>query len=409
MLKAGLIHQTCSGIYSWLPLAFRILSKIEKIIEEEQDKIGGLRILMPTIQPAQLWKESGRYDDYGKEMLRIKDRHDREMLYGPTHEEVVTDLARAFLKSYKQLPIYLYQITWKFRDEIRPRFGVMRGREFLMKDGYSFDLTAENAKEAYKKVVMSYLKIFHRLGLKSIPIRAETGAIGGNLSHEFHIVAETGESDIFYDKRLNELDLLQTSFEDIENIYAAADERHNPERCPIRKPDLCQAKGIEVGHVFYFGTKYSKAMNLSMVGKDGQFFYPEMGSYGIGVSRLIGALVEVYHDQRGIIWPDSVAPFLVALILLKKDENIRKKAEQLYQELRTLGIEVLLDDRDESAGIKFSDMDLIGIPYHILVGTQAIDDQFDWKDRRSANIQTLSYTEILNKAKSLENPQGILV
>ncbi|GHS90761.1 proline--tRNA ligase [Alphaproteobacteria bacterium] len=397
MLRAGMIHQTCSGIYSWLPLGFRVLSKIEKIIAEEQDRIGCHRVLMPTLQPAKLWQESGRYEDYGKEMLRLKDRHDRDMLYGPTHEEVCTDIARHFIKSYKQLPTILYQISWKFRDEIRPRFGVMRGREFLMKDGYSFNCDRDGAVQAYKKIVLSYLRTFERLGVRAVPVRADSGAIGGDLSHEFHIMAETGESEVFYDQSYDALDLNNASFDDISTLYTAADEKHDPNHCPIPLERVRCARGIEVGHVFYFGQKYSKSMGLSVMGKDGQPFFPEMGSYGIGVSRLVAALIEAHHDKDGILWPEAVAPFQVGIVLIKDNPKIREKAEQLYQKLQDGGIETLYDDRTESAGIKFSDMDLIGLPHQILLGENVNKGVFEWKDRRTGARQELSWDALLEK------------
>jgi prolyl-tRNA synthetase len=399
MLRSGMINQTCNGIYSWLPLGFRVLSKIERIIAEEQDTIGAHRILMPTVQPAKLWQESGRYDDYGKEMLRIKDRHDREMLYGPTHEEVVTDLARQFIKSYKQLPVMFYQIHWKFRDEIRPRFGVMRGREFLMKDGYSFDVTREAAVETYKNVMSSYLRTFARIGLRAIPVRADAGAIGGDLSHEFHVIAQTGESEIFYDSDYDKILLNgEITFADINELYTAADEKHDTETCPVPKERLRSARGIEVGHVFYFGKKYSASMGLFVIGKDGNAFYPEMGSYGIGVSRLVAATIEANHDENGIIWPDAIAPFHVGLITIKRQNtSIQNVVESLYGTLLNMGLEVLYDDRDESAGIKFADMDLIGVPYQVICGLKSIDGIFEWKERKTGKRLYFSQDELLNK------------
>jgi prolyl-tRNA synthetase len=400
MLRAGMIYQTCNGIYTWLPLGFRVLSKIEKIVAEEQDKAGAHRILMPTIQPASLWKESGRYDDYGKEMLRIKDRHNRDMLYGPTHEEVATDVMRQFLKTYRQLPVNVYQITWKFRDEIRPRFGVMRGREFLMKDGYSFDVTKEDAVVAYKKVVMSYIKTFERIGVKAIPVRADSGAIGGDLSHEFHVVAETGESEVFYDCEYDSA--RNITFEDIERMYSAADEKHDPATCPIPQERLRLARGIEVGHVFYFGTKYSKSMGLSLAGRNGELVYPEMGSYGIGVSRLVAAVIEANHDKNGIIWPVSVAPFRFGLITTNwQDASIVDTANELYQKMLEHGADVLYDDREERAGVKFADMDLIGIPFQIVLGTKCADGIFEWKERRTGERADLSMEELLNKVMAM--------
>jgi prolyl-tRNA synthetase len=399
MLRAGLIYQTCNGIYTWLPLGLRVLKKVEDIIAQEQDKIGCNRILMPTIQPANLWMESGRYDDYGKEMLRIRDRHDRELLYGPTHEEVVTDLARRFIKSYRQLPVIFYQIGWKFRDEIRPRFGVMRGREFFMKDGYSFDIDKEHAIDSYKKIFFSYLRTFRRMGLQAIPVRAAAGVIGGNLSHEFHIVAQTGESEIFYDAAYESVDIENTSFEEMENFYTAADDMHDPKVCSLPAEQLKSSRGIEVGHIFYFSKKYSQAMNFSVIGKDGKPCFPEMGAYGIGVSRLVAAIIEANHDENGIIWPNSVAPFEVAIITTKSnDERLENLAEDLYQKLLAIGVDVLLDDRPERAGIKFSDIDLIGIPNQIIVGTKALESGcFEWKNRRTGERESLTIDETLKK------------
>lgn len=402
MIRSGMIYQTCHGIYTWLPLGFRVLSKIENIIAEEQDRIGCQRLLMPTIQPAKLWQESGRYDDYGKEMLRIKDRHNRDMLYGPTHEEIITDVVRQFIKSYKQLPLVLYQISWKFRDEIRPRFGVMRGREFLMKDGYSFNENRQGAVESYKKIVLSYLKTFDRLGVRAIPVCANSGAIGGNLSHEFHIMAETGESEIFYDSHYNHLSMRDITFEDIEKIYTAADEKHNSQNCPIPSEKLSHARGIEVGHVFYFGTKYSKSMGLSVIGTNGQTFYPEMGSYGIGVSRLVAAIIEANHDDAGIIWPEAVAPFKIGIITAKgQDQSVQSKAEELYNLLSEHCIDTLYDDREERAGVKFANMDLIGIPHQIILGSKIKENIFEWKERKTGKRYDLNKEELMNKIRNL--------
>lgn len=401
MLRAGMIYQTCQGVYSWLPLGLRVLSKLDRIIAEEQDRIGAHRISMPTVQPAKLWQESGRYDDYGREMLRMKDRHDREILYGPTHEEVVTDIARQFVKSYKQLPLMLYQIGSKFRDEIRPRFGVMRGREFLMKDGYSFDLSREGAVSTYQRVVLAYLRMFARMGLRAIPVAANTGPIGGNLSHEFHVMAATGESEVFYDAAYDALAAENITFEDIERLYAAADEKHDPETCPVPSDCLKHARGIEVAHVFYFGTKYSKAMGLSVIDSQGQPLYPEMGSYGIGVSRLVGAMIEASHDEDGIIWPKAVAPFLIGLITVGPDPVVKARAEALYARLEARNVEVLWDDRDERAGMKFTDMDLIGLPYQVILGAKAKEGVFEWKDRKTGERQFLSEGELENQVEAV--------
>ena len=374
MVRAGMIRQTASGIYSWLPLGLKVLRKIEKIIKEEMDKSGALEVLMPTIQPAELWIESGRYEAYGKEMLRIKDRHDRDILYGPTHEEVVTDLFRKNVTSYKDLPKNLYQIHWKFRDEIRPRFGLMRGREFLMKDSYSFDLTEEDARKTYDLMYETYFKIFRKMGLKPIALRADTGAIGGDLSHEFHILADVGESAIFYDKKFDELsakeeiDIAQT-----QKIYAMADDLHIPEKCPIPADQLVSRRGIEVGQVFNFGLKYSKAMEASVMGAGGEKIYPNMGSYGIGVSRVVAAAIEANHDENGIIWPAQISPFDVILINIRVgDEACDKACEELYSRLQNKGIEVLYDDTKNSLGQKFSVADLIGVPTQIIVGPKSL-------------------------------------
>lgn len=396
MLRAGMINQTTAGIYSWLPLGLRVLQNIERIVAEEQDRIGCHRVLMPTLQPATLWQESGRYEDYGKEMLRFKDRHEREMLYGPTNEEVITDIVRQYIQSYRQLPQVLYQIGWKFRDEIRPRFGVMRGREFFMKDGYSFDLTYEAAKETYKRVYESYLVTFKRMGLTAIPVRADSGAIGGDLSHEFQIVAPTGESTIYYDAAYDALTTEQMTFDHMQHLYAAADEKHDPNNCH-QECQLKTARGIEVGHIFYFGTKYSKAMNLSVTGPNGESIIPEMGSYGIGVSRLVGAIIEANHDEHGIIWPDSVAPFHVGLMNAKSgDEAADALAESCYQKLRKAGIDTLYDDRTERPGVKFAHMDLIGLPWHIIIGAKSLESgTVEVKNRRTNERAHMSIDQFI--------------
>src|SRR5690242_13544677 len=373
MLRAGMIRQSSAGIYSWLPLGFRVLKHVEQIVREEQDRSGAQEILMPTIQPAELWRESGRYDDYGKEMLRIRDRHEREMLYGPTNEEQVTAIVRDAIRSYRDLPKNLYHIQWKFRDEVRPRFGVMRGREFLMKDNYSFDLDQKGAKHSYNKMFVAYLRTFARMGLKAIPMRADTGPIGGDLSHEFQILAETGESEVYCDSRWLETEILaeavvyesdlEPDFRHWTALYAATDEIHKPESCPVPPGELVTARGIEVGQTFYFGTKYSAPMSAVVAGPNGEEVALEMGSYGIGVSRLVGALIEANHDDNGIIWPPSVAPFRVGLINLRAgDAKCTAACDSLYAQLRSAGVDVLYDDRDESPGAKFAAMDLIGLP-----------------------------------------------
>ncbi|AIK95753.1 proline--tRNA ligase [Candidatus Odyssella acanthamoebae] len=399
MLRAGMVNQETSGIYTWLPLGLRVLEKIQKIVCEEQDRIGCHKVLMPTIQPAELWKKSGRYEAYGKEMLRITDRHEREMLYGPTNEEVITDVVAQYVKSYRALPLVLYQIQWKFRDEIRPRFGVMRGREFLMKDGYSFDLSYEAATDTYKKIYESYLRTFRRMGLTAIPVRADTGAIGGDLSHEFQIVAPTGESTIYYDGKFDSLSAADMTFDIASKLYAAADEMHKADECPIPADHLKTARGIEIGHIFYFGTKYSEPLGAKVTTPDGQTIPLEMGSYGIGVSRLVGAIIEAFHDDKGIIWPEAVAPFKVGLINLKVgDIKIDTLAEGLYTQLSNKGIEVLYDDRDERAGTKFADMDLIGLPWQIVLGNRTVETgMVELKNRKTGEKIEVALDQIADK------------
>jgi prolyl-tRNA synthetase len=383
MLRAGMIRQSSAGIYSWLPLGFRVLKKIEQMVREEQDRAGCLEMMMPTIQPADLWRESGRYDDYGKEMLRITDRHERDMLYGPTNEEQITEIVRFHVKSYRDLPKLLYHIQWKFRDEVRPRFGVMRGREFLMKDSYSFDLDYAGARRAYNKMFVAYLRTFARMGLKAIPMEADTGPIGGDLSHEFIILADTGESEVFCHPDWLEADLVPADIgydDDLEPIvssltrlYAATDDKHDPATCPVPADELVHERGIEVGHIFYFGTKYSDAMGALVTGPDDAQVAVHMGSYGIGVSRLVGAIIEASHDDDGIVWPDSVAPFAVGLINLRQgDKDCDTACDDLYARLSVAGVEVLYDDREERAGAKFADMDLIGLPWQLIVGPRGL-------------------------------------
>jgi prolyl-tRNA synthetase len=382
MLRAGLVRQTSAGIYAWLPLGFRVLMNVERIVREEQDACGAQEVLMPTIQPAELWRESGRYDDYGKEMLRITDRHDRDMLYGPTNEEMITDLFRQSVHSYRELPQILYHIQWKFRDEVRPRFGVMRGREFLMKDAYSFDMDYAGAVVSYRKMMLAYMRTFQRLGLKAIPMEAESGPIGGDLSHEFIILAPTGESQVYYDAAFEEIDYLARDaggfshdsaddlhrfFGEMTSHYAATDEKHDPAKwAQVDHTRRREGRGIEVGHIFYFGTKYTKAMNTTVAAPDGTHVHPEMGSYGIGVSRLVGAVIEASHDDAGIIWPDSIAPFKAAILNLRRgDAPCDAMCEALYAKL---GRDALYDDREERAGAKFADADLMGHPWQIIVG-----------------------------------------
>jgi prolyl-tRNA synthetase len=383
MLRAGMIRQSSAGIYSWLPLGFRVLKRIEHIVREEQNAIGCHEMLMPTIQPADLWRESGRYDAYGPEMLRITDRHKRDMLYGPTNEEQITEIFRSAIRSYRHLPKLLYHIQWKFRDEVRPRFGVMRGREFLMKDAYSFDADKTGARRSYNKMFVSYLRTFERLGLKAIPMRAESGPIGGDMSHEFLILADSGESEIAYHRDFLDMNLaerqidfegdLQPIVDDFTARYAATDVERDPEEEKALGDALITGRGIEVGHIFYFGTKYSKSMNAGVSGPDGDEVFVEMGSYGIGVSRLVGAIIEACHDEAGIVWPESVAPFKVGLINLKVDDpDCSAACEHLYDSLGSNGVDVLYDDRGERPGVKFADMDLIGLPWQVVIGPRGL-------------------------------------
>ncbi|MDR0753537.1 MAG: proline--tRNA ligase [Holosporaceae bacterium] len=393
MLRAGMISQTAAGIYCWLPLAVRVMEKIIRIICEEQDNIGANRVYFSTIQPAKLWQESGRYDSYGKEMMRLKDRKDGDFLYSPTNEEQATDVFRKYVKSYKGLPIILYQIHWKFRDEIRPRFGVMRGREFLMKDGYSFDVDIESAKRTYEEVFRSYIKTFRRIGLTPIPVQADSGAIGGDKSHEFHILAESGESTLYYDKAL-----LSASDEELLTTFAVADEKYNQKDTPISKNDLMISKGIEVGHVFYFGTKYSKAMSTFVLDEKGREIFPEMGSYGIGVSRLVAAIIEASHDDRGIIWPDVVAPFDVTILNLHtKNDNCCAVADEIYRTVSSRK-DVLYDDRNVTVGEKLADADLIGIPWQIIVGQKKVEDGVvELKNRKTGEMVEMTPDAIVGR------------
>ena len=411
MLRAGLIRQASAGIYSWLPLGFRVLQSIEQIVREEQDRAGALELLMPTIQPAEIWRESGRYDVYGKEMLRIEDRHEREMLYGPTNEELITAIFRDAVKSYKDLPRTLYHIQWKFRDEIRPRFGVMRGREFLMKDSYSFDLTVEDARKSYNRMFVAYLRTFARMGLKSVPMIAETGPIGGNLSHEFIILADTGESEVYCHRHLVQLDApganvdyetdLSTTVGSFTGKYAATVEKHDADRFVREVPeqDRLTARGIEVGHIFFFGTKYSEAMGCKVQGPGGELVTVQMGSYGIGVSRLVGAIIEASHDDAGIIWPQSVAPFDVGLINVKVgDGGTDAACEEIYGKLQTAGLSVLYDDRDDRAGAKFAAMDLIGLPWQIIAGPKGLaSGEIELKERATGARHSLTFDSALNR------------
>jgi len=411
MLRSGMIRQSSAGIYSWLPLGFRVLRKIEEIVREEQDRAGALELLMPTIQPAEIWKESGRYEVYGKEMLRIEDRHKREMLYGPTNEELITAIFRDGVKSYKDLPRILYHIQWKFRDEIRPRFGVMRGREFLMKDSYSFGLTVEDARKSYNRMFVSYLRTFARMGLKSVPMIAETGPIGGNLSHEFIILADTGESEVYCHQDLVKLDPpgadidydsdLSPVVEAFTGKYAATSEKHDGALFEREVPakDRVTARGIEVGHIFFFGTKYSEAMGARVQGPGGELVTVQMGSYGVGVSRLVGAIIEASHDDAGIIWPQSVAPFDVGLINVKVGDAATDTAcEDFYFKLQAAGVSVLYDDRDDRAGAKFAAMDLIGLPWQIIVGPKGLTSgEVELKERATGARHSLTFESALNR------------
>jgi prolyl-tRNA synthetase len=403
MLRAGMIRQEAAGIYAWLPLGLRVLRKIEQVVREEMDRAGAIEVLLPTLQLADLWRESGRYDDYGDEMLRIKDRHDRDLLYGPTAEEVITEIFRAYVKSYKDLPKNLYNIQWKFRDERRPRFGVMRGREFLMKDAYSFDIDEAAARRSYNRMFLAYLNIYARLGLKAIPVKADPGPIGGDLSHEFIILADTGESEVFAHRDLVEMGApgpdidwdgdLQPMVEQRTRLYAASDEMHDQARFEAEAPEdkRMTARGIEVGHIFYFGEKYSKPMKALVTGPDGQDRAIHGGSYGVGVSRLVGGIIEASHDDAGIIWPDAVAPFGAAVVNLRPGAaDVDSVAENAYKALTDLGKEPLLDDRDDRPGAKFASLDLVGIPWQLIVGPKGVaDGVVEIKRRASGERQTL--------------------
>ena len=402
MLRAGMIRQNSAGIYTWLPLGHKVLKKIEQIVREEQNKAGAIEMLMPTIQSADLWRETGRYDAYGPEMLRITDRHDREMLYGPTNEDMITDVFRSYVRSYKDLPKMLYHIQWKFRDERRPRFGVMRGREFLMKDTYSFDLTEEDAVLSYNKMFTAYLNTFARLGIKAVPMKADTGPIGGDLSHEFVILAESGESEVFCHRDLVEMEApgdvdfdgdLSHIFEERTSLYAATEEMHDADEfAKIPKDKQLSARGIEVGHIFYFGDKYSGPMKAQVMDSTGKPQTIMMGSYGIGVSRLVGGIIEASHDENGIIWPKSVTPFGAGVLNLKPGhEEADKVSESIYNSLLEAGVDPLLDDEKGSIGVKFSRMDLIGLPYQIAVGPRGLKDGVvEVKDRATGEKQDMT-------------------
>jgi prolyl-tRNA synthetase len=385
MLRAGMIRQVAAGIYAWMPLGLRVLRKIEQVVREEQDRAGAIEMLMPTVQPSELWRESGRYDAYGPEMLRIKDRHGRELLYGPTNEEMVTALVRDGISSYRDLPCTVYHLQWKFRDEIRPRFGVMRGREFLMKDAYSFDLDEESARRSYYRMFVAYLRTFARMGLRAIPTRADTGPIGGNMSHEFIVLAANGESDVFYHRawEAGRPDALPDAADDLATAafvqrcmsdYAATDEMRDTAVEAGLGEDLRSARGIEVGHIFFFGTKYADAMGMQVQGRDGGTITPQMGSYGIGVSRLVGAIVEACHDEAGIVWPEAIAPYRVGIVTVRADHGPSvAAADRIYAALTRAGIDILYDDRDERSGAKFATMDLIGLPWQVIVAPKGVE------------------------------------
>ncbi|NQW09664.1 MAG: proline--tRNA ligase [Alphaproteobacteria bacterium] len=413
MLRAGMIQQASAGIYSWLPLGFRVMKKIEQIVREEQDAAGWNEMLMPTIQPADLWRESGRYDDYGKEMLRITDRHDRDMLYGPTNEELITDIVRTHVRSYRNLPGRLYHIQWKFRDEVRPRFGVMRGREFLMKDAYSIDLDFDTARAAYNRQFVAYLKTFDRMGLKAIPMAADSGPIGGDMSHEFIILADTGESEVFCDRDFLDFDVGGSvpDYEDtgavegvvdyFTKLYARTDEKHDEATFEAEVPDIrrYRGRGIEVGHIFYFGTKYSEPLGARVTGPDGKEAVVHMGSYGIGVSRLVAGIIEASHDDAGIIWPESVAPFKIGLVNLKVgDADCDRVTEDLYAKFLQAGIEVLMDDSAERPGAKLAGMDLIGLPWQVVVGPRGVaNGVVEVKNRKSGEREEMAAEAALAK------------
>ena len=415
MLRTGMIKQSSTGIYSWLPLGFKVMKKIEQIVREEQNKIGAQELLMPTIQSADIWKESGRYNDYGEEMLRIKDRQGKEMLYGPTNEELITEIFRSSIKSYKSLPQILYHIQWKFRDELRPRFGVMRCKEFFMKDAYSFDLDDDQAKKSYNKMFFAYLNTFKRLGLTAIPMAADTGPIGGDLSHEFVILAETGESKIYSDKRILNININEKNYTDesilklrkkFDEFYAVTDEKFNKNDFEknVKKENQLITKGIEVGHIFYFGDKYSKPLKCSVDLKDGKKVNVKMGSYGIGVSRLVGAIIEAKFTNNIMRWPESVSPFDVAIIpsLQKNDKSNYVKAEKIYNLFLKNNIDVLLDDTDEHLSAKFKKFDLIGIPYQVIIGSKSTDNKIEFKEV-NGKTENLSIEEVINKLKNKRN------
>jgi prolyl-tRNA synthetase len=411
MLRAGMIRQEAAGSYSWLPLGLKVLRKIEQIVREEQNRSGAIEVLMPTLQSADLWKKSGRYEAYGKEMLRMKDRHDRDMLFGPTNEEMITDIFRSGIQSYKDVPRNLYHIQWKFRDEVRPRFGVMRGREFLMKDAYSFDLTFEAGMHSYNKMFVSYLKTFARLGIKAVPMRADTGPIGGDASHEFLVLADTGESGVFFDGTLHDMDwsAVDIDFDNVEAVaklvtdytskYAATDEKHDAAEFEKRVPEAkrLSGRGIEVGHIFFFGTKYSEPFGCEVQGPDGKKVTLQSGSYGIGVSRLVAGIIEASHDDAGIIWPESVSPFDIGVINIKSgDADADAAAEKIYKGLMAKGKDVLYDDRNAPGGAKFAAMDLIGLPWQVIIGPRGLKDGVaEVKNRKSGARENVPLDKVV--------------
>ena len=421
MLRAGMIKQAAAGIYSWLPLGYKVLRRIEQIVHEEQARAGHIPLLMPTLQSADLWRESGRYDDYGEEMLRITDRHDRDMLYGPTNEELITDIFRSHVGSYKDLPLTLYHIQWKFRDEIRPRFGVMRGREFLMKDGYNFDLTREDALHAYNRHLVSYLRTYERMGLQAIPMRADSGPIGGDDTHEFLVLAETGESEVFYDSEITDLkfgdreidydshDACRAVLDEFTSRYARTDETHDEALFnEIPEERRRTARGIEVGQIFYFGTKYSEPMGATVTDAEGNKVPVHMGSHGIGVSRLLGAIIEASHDDRGIIWPEGVTPFHCGIVNLKQgDAEADAACDALYASLKALGLDPLYDDRKDRAGAKFATMDLIGLPWRITVGPRGLKNGVvELTSRRTGESEEVAPEEAVKRIAAIY--QGVL-
>lgn len=422
MLRAGMIKQAASGIYSWLPLGFKVLRKLENIVHEEQMRAGHIPMLMPTLQSADLWRESGRYEDYGEEMLRITDRHGRDMLYGPTNEELITDIFRAHVGSYKDLPLTLYHIQWKFRDEVRPRFGVMRGREFFMKDGYNFDLTKEDALHAYNRHLVSYLRTYERMGLQALPMRADSGPIGGDDTHEFLVLADTGESEVFYDSKVTDLSFgdreidyddvaqCQGVLDEFTSLYARTDETHDEALFnAIPEERRRTARGIEVGQIFYFGTKYSEPMGATVQGPDGKPVAVHMGSHGIGVSRLVGAIIEASHDDKGIIWPEGVTPFHVGIINVKQgDTEADAACEAIYKSMQALGLEPLYDDRNERAGGKFASMDLIGLPWRITVGPRGLKNGVvEMTCRRTGESEELPPEQAVEKLAQIYAGHGV--